>query len=185
MRRKDVLEVIVMGVIAIGLLVTFTGCRGVETMYSRNTLPDAATIEVTSKDGTVTKTQLPKGTVMEVTKRTADESLLTDQALAGSGSVQAMKIVPTGDSSTPMFEVILGGGNNAFGKAPADSNQPVYAYSRSMSVWGSIASATATGVSFIYIGSKGETAAETAKRVDALNKAAGVEQAANTGTPAK
>ena len=165
-------KLVILSVLSVASVMALTGCRGVETGNTKTTLSESATTTVTAKDGTVTVTVLPKGTVIDTFKRTASESLLTDQALAGAGSVQAAKVIPTGDSSTPMCEVILGGGNNAFGKAPTDSNQCVFAYSKSMSIWGSITSASASGLSYIYIGAKGESADDTTKRITAMLKLA-------------
>lgn len=171
--------------ILVGLLATavsFTGCRGIETAYSRNTLSETGTIKETKKDGTVIETTLPKGTVMEKTTRKSDESLLTDQVLATSGSVQALRIKPiTSDSDSPTAEVILGGANHAGTKSPTDNNQPMYAYSRSSSIFGSITSASAAGVSFVYIGVKGESAADTATRIESLKKLA-EDSASNSDT---
>lgn len=117
-----------------------------------------------------TKTTAPDGTVTEKTVTTISGSALSSKTVAGSGSVQALKIETTGStaSGTMLPNVILGGGNSAITTSPADDNRPVCAYSRSTSILGSLTNATAAGVSWVYIGTANETAAQTAARVEAL-----------------
>jgi hypothetical protein len=58
----------------------------------------------------------------------------------------------------------------------------MFCYSKSISLLGSLTNASASGVSFVYIGTRGETAEQTVARVNALQALSGISTAATTAT---
>jgi len=114
------------------------------------------------------ETKKPDGTVI-----TEHHQWLTNKVLAGAGSVQAVKIEPAAGSTssgTPLINATVGGTNSAVVDAPQNANKRVIAYSKSMSFLGSITSAGASGVSWTYISTEGEAAADTANAIEAMAK---------------
>jgi len=114
------------------------------------------------------ETKKPDGTII-----TEHHQMMTDKVIAGAGSVQGVKIEPTGGSATsgtPLINATIAGANSAVVDIPSKADKRVIAYSKSMSLWGSITSAGASGVSWTYIGTAGETALETAKAIEAMSK---------------
>ena len=101
-------------------------------------------------------------------------SIWRNKVVAGSGSVQALKIESSGGSETATVlpNCIIGGANNAVAGVPIENTQPVMAYSKSVSLFGSLTSASAAGVSYVYIGTPGETAEQTVHRVNSLKNMA-------------
>lgn len=139
-----------------------------------------------TKTVTYTKTTQTDGTVIEQTVTESDGSLLTEKTVAAAGSVQAAKVETTGSTSsgTLLPNFIIGGGNSAIMTSPKDDDRPVMAYSKSTSLLGSLASVSASGISFVYKGISGETAEQTEKRVAALKTLSGDENTEAAKEPA-
>ena len=123
-----------------------------------------------SKTTTYTKETKTDGTVIETTVTESDGSLLTEKTFVTAGNLQGVKIETTGSTSTgtllPNF--FMGGGNSIVLSSPGNDDRPVFCYSRSISLLGSLTNGEASGISFAYKGVKGETAEQTQKRIITL-----------------
>ena len=161
---KKYFSFIVLIFIALAVVVLLSGCVTKTITYTKETKKD--------------------GTVVEKTVTQSDGSLLTEKTFAAAGSVQGVKVETTGSTSTgtvlPNF--FSGGGNSVVLSSPREDNRPVFCYSKSISLLGSLTNSKAFGVSFVYKGIQGETAKETAERIKQLKLLANSE--ANKETPA-
>jgi hypothetical protein len=161
MKKQGITIVIVLGVIA-AVCVLLTGCQTREIVEYG---PDGKT-------------------VVKITK--SKDEWLTNKVLAGAGSVQAVKIEPAAGSTssgTPLINATVGAANSATLDVPQSANKRVIAYSKSIGFLASIANAAAGGVSWTYISTENESAADTAKAISAMAKiSTDVSTSTDTGT---
>lgn len=152
---------------------------------------NTATIETLDSSGKVIK------------RTTVSKPVTADKTYGAAGSVSAVKIDSAGSTATgtPLPNVFMGGGNTAFASTPSEENRPVVIYTSSCSILGSLTSASAKSISFIYFGLKGEKASETVSRLtaflsffgedatltesDAVDSGIATDTAATTATEAK
>ena len=103
-------------------------------------------------------------------------SALESKAVAISSGVDAFKLETVGgvSSGTVLPNLILGGAVNTIATAPAvaegTQTQVVFVKARRTSFFGELFGIDASTESVSYIGSPGETAAETAARFEAFSK---------------
>lgn len=177
MRKKDVLEVIVMGVIAVGLLVTFTGCSSIKTedefspVCSSVTTPDGKTVStpLLAPDGKTAITAQVKKT------KTKNGFVTAQKTVNAGGGKQGLFLEPTGDSSNPLFNIKIFAGVDIYQSCPSfsqgETNPPMYEEFEESSlldkVWALFGIKMATK-GFAYTGVAGESAAETKARLEAL-----------------
>ena len=121
---------------------------------------------------TVTEYGLDGKTITKVTA-TAKESPLTHKTFSVSGSVTAVDVETSasasGDASTTPH-IIIGGSAISISSSASDDNKPTLGYAWSAGIVKSITSASATSGALTYTGVKGETANETAIRINAIMK---------------
>jgi hypothetical protein len=79
----------------------------------------------------------------------------------------------TDGSSSAMPHVIIGGSAVSILSAASEDNKPTLGYSWSAGIVKAITSSSATSGALTYTGVKGETADETAKRINAILKLQG------------
>lgn len=117
----------------------------------------------------------PDGKTITKVTATAKESPLTHKTFSTSGSVTAIDVETSMSSSseTAMPHVIIGGSAVSISSAASDDNKPTLGYSWSAGIVKSITSSSATSGALTYTGVKGETAAETAQRINAILKLQG------------
>jgi hypothetical protein len=101
-------------------------------------------------------------------------SALADKSVAMAGTVSAVKIETSGSASTgtPTPTILMGGAAYAFADSPADANQPVYVRAARTSFFSQLLGMGLDDSATIYIGTKGESAAETSARLRALTDTA-------------
>lgn len=100
------------------------------------------------------------------------ESPLKDKSMAMGGSFSAVKLESTGSttSGTPTANFCVGSGTGTLSSSPREDERPVIALSWSAGILSSVTSSSASSGSITYIGTKGETAAQTEIRINALLK---------------
>jgi hypothetical protein len=115
---------------------------------------------------------LPDGKTITKVTATSHESPLTHKTFSTSGSVTAIDVETSVSSSggNVMPHVIIGGSAVSISSAASDDNKPTLGYSWSAGIVKSITSSSATSGALTYTGVKGETADETAKRINAILK---------------
>jgi endonuclease YncB( thermonuclease family) len=113
-------------------------------------------------------TQQTDGTIITETT----DPWLSNKAVAGAGSVQAVKIETTGSTSsgTLLPNAVVGSGDSAGYTCPVDANVRVIAFSKSSGILNSLTNSSASGVSWTYQSTDGESAAETAQVVAQMVK---------------
>lgn len=135
----------------------------------------AAGLILTACNSTTTTTEY--GTDGKITKVTAvaKESPLAHKTFSTGGGITAIdvetSVSSSSESTTP--HVILGGSAFAISSSSADpeNNKPTMCYAFSCGWLKSLTSMSATSGAITYTGVKGETAVETAARLNALVKA--------------
>lgn len=101
---------------------------------------------------------------------------LADKAVGVAGGVDAVKIETTGSTSTGTLlpNITVGGAVSAIATAPSIENgktsAPVFTMSRRNSFFGELFGIDSSTTAMAYIGTPGESAADTAKRVESLQK---------------
>ena len=121
---------------------------------------------------TVTEYSLDGKNITKVTSK-ACESPLTHKTFSTSGSVTAIDVETSASASseTAMPHIIIGGSAVAISSAASDDNKPTFGYSWSAGIVKTLTSTSATSGAITYTGVKGETADETAKRINAIMNA--------------
>ena len=101
------------------------------------------------------------------TTTTTSESAARHKDFAIGGAITAVKVETTGSSSsgTLLPNFIIGGGATGVASSPSESTRPVINFSRSAGVLSSLTNSSAYSGSLNYIGTPGETSAETAARL--------------------
>jgi len=149
-------------VLLCAIMALCTGCNSVVT--------ESDTTKTYAADGK-TLTQ-----VVEHKKVTDKESPAAHKSWSTAGSVTALKLETIGSASseTVLPDVTIGGTSVAISSVAAmqsdESNPPTAACSASCGLLKSLFSMSAISYSFTYTGVKGETADDTAKRIDAIIK---------------
>lgn len=112
---------------------------------------------------------------------------LAGKAVGAAGAVDALKIESSGSTSTgtPTPNIIAGGAVSAVATSPSMEDgktaAPVFSYARRSSFFGSLFGLDCDTIAAVYIGSPGETAADTAARMNAISAAI---DKSNKDTPA-
>ena len=115
------------------------------------------------------------GKTVTKTVTTTKESPATHKTFSIAGSVTALDVetsASTDGSSSAMPHVLIGGSAVSVSSSASEDNKPTFGYSWSAGIVKSLTSSSATSGSITYTGVKGETAAETQARVNAIMKLA-------------
>lgn len=103
---------------------------------------------------------------------------LENKSFASAGGVDAMKVETSGSTSTGTIlpNIIVGGAVSAIATSPAVDQEkttaPVFSKAKRNSFFGELFGIDCSTTALVYIGTPGESADETVKRMEAIQKIA-------------